>query len=227
MANGPRGGKLRKGVCADMYAEIHAQTTSHVMCPRISDNGQQGPFQHYRRARDQGRRGQRWARLTGQPRYLLDLASVEDNCQVLARGDARLRTVAIGQIRGSEGRSRYFDRDFHPLHDEARGRWLNIARARQQGKNLPPVVLVQVGDIFFVRDGHHRISVARALGQIDVEARVTVWQVAGPLPWDVQTEPSHTGLAGRLLGLGQILKRCCPQGLTGGVRSALGPAMGC
>jgi hypothetical protein len=51
------------------------------------------------------------------------------------------------------------------------------------------VALVQVGDIFFVRDGHHRISVARALGQIDVEARVTVWQVAGPVSWKAFEQP--------------------------------------
>ena len=52
--------------------------------------------------------------------------------------------MPISQVRGSEGRSRYFDRDFNPLYDQARGRWLNIARLRQQGKELPPVVLVQV-----------------------------------------------------------------------------------
>jgi hypothetical protein len=115
--------------------------------------------------------------------------------------------VPIRQIRGSEGRSRYFDCDFNPLYDEARGRWLNIARARQQGKNLPPVVLVQVGDIYFVRDGHHRISVARALGQLYIEARVTVWQVIGPLPWDAPEQPSRPGLAGWLLGMRHAFKR--------------------
>jgi hypothetical protein len=197
-----------------MYAEIHAQATSDLLCPRIVDQGQQGAYQLYRRARDQGRRGHRWSRLTGSQHHLLNLGSVEANCQVLTRGEAGLRTVAIEKIRGSEGRCRYFDRDFHPLHDEARGRWLNIARARQQGKDLPPVLLVQAGDIYFVRDGHHRISVARALGQTDIEARVTVWQVAGSLPWDAPEQTARPGLAGRL------------QRLTGKVHSALGMATG-
>jgi hypothetical protein len=227
MANGPRGGKLRKGVCADMYAEIHAQATSDRLCPWILDQGRQGAYQEYCRARDQGRRGQFWSRLTGRPRYLLDLATVEANCEILARGEAGLRTVAIDQIRGSEGRCRYFDRDFHPLHDEARGRWLSIARARQQGKNLPPVALVQVGDIYFVRDGHHRISVARALGQIDIEARVTVWQVAGPLPWDAPQQPPRPGLADWLWGMGHALKGRWLQGLAGAARSAFGSTTGC
>jgi hypothetical protein len=47
-------------------------------------------------------------------------------------------------------------------------------------------VLVQVGKVYFVRDGHHRISVARALGQLDIEAEVTIWQVSGPLPWETR-----------------------------------------
>jgi hypothetical protein len=210
-----------------MYAEIHTQTTSHSMCPRIPDQGQQGAFQRYRRAREQGRRGQFWSRLTGQPCYLHDLASVEANCQVLSRNDAGLRTVALDQIRGSEGRSRYFDRDFHPLHDEARGRWLNIARARQQGKHLPPVVLVQVGGIYFVRDGHHRISVARAMGQLELEAWVTVWEADGSLPWDASAQTPCPGLAERFLGLGQALKRRWLQGRDGITRSALGSATSC
>jgi hypothetical protein len=46
------------------------------------------------------------------------------------------------------------------------------------------VELVQVGDVYFVLDGHHRISVARALGQQDIEAKVMVWRVTGPLPWE-------------------------------------------
>jgi hypothetical protein len=46
------------------------------------------------------------------------------------------------------------------------------------------VELIQVGDLYFVRDGHHRISVARAWGQATIDAEVTVWEVVGPLPWE-------------------------------------------
>jgi hypothetical protein len=90
--------------------------------------------------------------------------------------------VPIRQICGSENRCGDFDRNFHPLHDHNKGRWLRIAQARQQGKSLPPVELVQVGDGYYVRDGHHRISVARALGQKSIEARVIVWQNKERLP---------------------------------------------
>jgi hypothetical protein len=49
---------------------------------------------------------------------------------------------------------------------------------------LPPVELIQVGDVYFVRDGHHRISVARMMGQDSIDAEVTVWETAGLLPWE-------------------------------------------
>lgn len=89
---------------------------------------------------------------------------------------AGTRTVSICRIRGSESRAGDFDCDFNPLHDHNRGHWLSVATARQRGKTLPPVALIQVGDLFFVRDGHHRISVARTLGQSAIEATVEVCQ---------------------------------------------------
>jgi hypothetical protein len=96
-------------------------------------------------------------------------------------------TVPIAQIGGSEGRAGDFDRDFNPLQDYTRERWLGIAAARERGKALPLVSLAQVGDIYFVKDGHHRISVARALGQKAIEAKVVEWQVEGSLPWETST----------------------------------------
>jgi hypothetical protein len=149
------------------------------------------PNSLYAQARQRARRGQIWSSLTGRTQVLLSLKQVRAACAVESESDGGVRTVPISQIRGSEGRSRYFDRDFNPLYDQARGRWLGIARARQQGKALPPVSLVQVGDAYFVQDGHHRISVARALGQTDLEARVTVWQVTVPVSWEEFEEPTY------------------------------------
>jgi hypothetical protein len=149
--------------------------------------------QLYSRARDRGQRAMLWAALTGRSRCLLALEEVRHGSHVSTTGqsllDAGTRLVPLAQIVGSEGRCGDFDCDFYPLHDHNRARWLRIAAARRRGTPLPPVDLVQVGDLYFVQDGHHRISVARALGQPDIEARVTVWQVAGPLPWETQTRP--------------------------------------
>jgi hypothetical protein len=120
--------------------------------------------------------------LTGRSRCLLSLVEIEATCTVHVHHSAGIQTVPLSQIWGSEGRSDDFDRDFNPLQDHNKERWLNIAAARRRGKVLPPVELVQVGDIYFVLDGHHRISVARAMGQRAIEASVMVWRVTGSLP---------------------------------------------
>jgi hypothetical protein len=88
----------------------------------------------------------------------------------------------IEQIRGSAARSADFDSLFYPSQGHSQKRWVSIAAARMMAFVLPPVELIQVGDSYFVRDGHYRISVARALGEEYIEAEVTVWQVSQPLP---------------------------------------------
>jgi hypothetical protein len=66
-----------------------------------------------------------------------------------------------------------FDRQFRPTSSQVRGRWERIAGMMRRGEPLPPISLFRVGDVHFVRDGHHRVSVARALGRPDLDALVT------------------------------------------------------
>jgi hypothetical protein len=143
----------------------------------------------YSKARRRGRRGQIWSLLTRRSRRLFNLDEINDACTVRPRRQPGIQTVSIDQIRGSEGRTRDFDCDFNPLQNHNQARWVRVASARQEGKSLPPVELIQVGDVYFVRDGHHRISVARALGQPDIEAEVMVWEVTKPLPWEQTATP--------------------------------------
>jgi hypothetical protein len=103
--------------------------------------------------------------------------------QVRDRHYAGIKCVNISQISGSMGRTGDFDHHFHPMSDRLRDRWVSVAIARCQDIALPAVSVVQVGDRYFVEDGHHRLSVACALGEIVIEAEVTVWDVSGPLPW--------------------------------------------
>jgi hypothetical protein len=84
-----------------------------------------------------------------------------------------LKIVPLDKIVGSEGRARDFDRAFFPRQIHTKERWLSIARAFYAQVPLPPVALVKVGDSYFVTDGHHRISVARAHGQDFVDAHIT------------------------------------------------------
>jgi hypothetical protein len=134
----------------------------------------------WRDARLHGQLKQAWSLLTGRSRRLLDLSTFRAADSLLGGHSIGIRTVAISKIRGSEGRSEDFDREFHPLRVHNQGRWLSVAGARQRGVALPPVDLIQIGDIYFVRDGHHRISVARAFGQDEIEANVTVWETSCP-----------------------------------------------
>ena len=123
--------------------------------------------------------------LLGHARRLLSLAALPSN-QVCGRHYGGIKCVSLNQICGSMNRTGDFDHHFHPLDDRLRDRWVSVAMAHSQDVPLPPVSLVQVGACYFVEDGHHRISVARAMGQTAIEAEVTVWDVRGPLPWERQ-----------------------------------------
>ncbi len=84
-----------------------------------------------------------------------------------------LQVVQIGAIVGTVDRERDFDRRFRPTSGRVRGRWERIATAMRRGEALPPVDLYRIGELYFVRDGHHRVSVAHALGREDIDAYVT------------------------------------------------------
>jgi len=86
-----------------------------------------------------------------------------------------LQIVPLASILGSEGRSHDFDRHFAPLHEHIRERWVGLATLRSAGQPLPPVELVQVGQSYYVIDGHHRISIARAFDDETIDAHVTRW----------------------------------------------------
>src|SRR5262245_32223510 len=139
-----------------------------------------------------GRLGQIWAKLRGQSRQLLDLNSVAATGTVGDRRAAGMQTVPIRQIRGSEGRCEDFDREFRPLKQHTEDRWVSVARAQLRGLGLPPVELIQLGAVYFVRDGHHRISAAAALGQQEIDAVVTVWQVTKPVQ-EAMAQPAAKG----------------------------------
>ncbi len=107
------------------------------------------------------------------PKRLLDLQSFKHPECAQNRHYVGIQSVPIERIQGSEGRLEDFDNAFHPLHERSRSRWLSVASVRLAGAALPPVELIQSGGIYFVRDGHHRISVAKALGEQYIDADVT------------------------------------------------------
>ncbi len=85
----------------------------------------------------------------------------------------RIYAVELGQIQGSINRCDDFERHFYPLHDRLQTRWVRVASMMLQGTALPPIDLVRVGAIYFVADGHHRVSVARMLNFASIDATIT------------------------------------------------------
>jgi hypothetical protein len=83
------------------------------------------------------------------------------------------QVVLLELIVGSVDRPRDFDRRFRPTSGRVRSRWEQIAAAVRRGEAMPPIDLLRIGEIYFVRDGHHRVSVAHALGWKDINANVT------------------------------------------------------
>lgn len=115
--------------------------------------------------------------------YLYDLNSLKLDLHVRGSFYAGIQVVRISSIIGSEGRAADFDANFHPLSEAARERWINMAIAHLSRLTLPPIQLIQIGDAYFVRDGHHRISVSRTFGQVAMDAEVITWKALPPFPW--------------------------------------------
>ncbi len=120
-----------------------------------------------------GKRSRTIRPFSRKPKRLLELQSFKHPECAQNRHYVGIQSVPIERIQGSEGRLEDFDNAFHPLHERSRSRWLSVASVRLAGAALPPVELIQSGGIYFVRDGHHRISVAKALGEQYIDADVT------------------------------------------------------
>jgi hypothetical protein len=95
--------------------------------------------------------------------------------------DLGLQVVPLDAIVGSVDRTVDFDRGFRPTSPRLRSRWERIAAAQRRGETMPPVSLFKIGDLYFVRDGHHRVSVAKSLGRPDIDAYVTEVETRVPL----------------------------------------------
>ncbi len=105
---------------------------------------------------------------------------VYDLRQVRRRGMDRpgtIREIPLDAISGTlePSRARLVDADVRPAA-AARERWQRVWLAQHRGDVLPPISVVPVGDGYAVRDGHHRVSVARARGAATIDATVEAFQ---------------------------------------------------
>lgn len=113
-----------------------------------------------------------WSLIQGQPNQLLSYDEIKEKLRVGGPIYRGVQTVPVKQIVGSLNRYHQFDRAFLPTQAETAERWQRVNRAFYNDISLPPVVLYKVGEVYFVVDGHHRVSVAREQGQIFIEAEV-------------------------------------------------------
>ena len=84
-----------------------------------------------------------------------------------------LQTIQLDTVAGTVDSRRDFDRKFRPTSNRVRERWERLDLAERRGVPLPPIDVYRVGDLHFVMDGHHRVSVAIATGRTTIEAYVT------------------------------------------------------
>jgi hypothetical protein len=146
---------------------------------------------HFRSFILQGKISRLKNRIAHRPSWLYDLNALKPCLSLRGSFYAGIQVVPVCSIIGSEGKTSDFDMGFHPIKETFRERWVGMALAYLSRLPLPPVQLIQVGDAYFVRDGHHRLSVSRAFGQTSVDAEVITWQGTPPFPW--QTEAIQNG----------------------------------
>ena len=133
-------------------------------------------------------------KLTGRPQTLVPFGPILARLRYQHGFNRGIREIPLKQIIGSLERANDFDRSFRPLHKKLRERWIKIWTLQNQG-GLEPILVHKVGNIYFVEDGHHRVSVARGSGLRTIEAEEIEYQVAFCFP----TTASLDELLGRLI----------------------------
>ena len=162
--------------------------TTNKLMSEISSRKIIDAQRHFTYARIQADLERVMARLTGKSPALLPYDEVRQ--QLLATGKSKqvLKDIPLDAIVGSVGRYTDFTRSFLPLRDSDKQRWARIEVAFDAPEGLPPIEVYQIGDVYFVIDGNHRVSVARQVGATHIEAYVTEVKTKVPLSPKIQPD---------------------------------------
>jgi hypothetical protein len=152
----------------------------------------QSDFSRARRSRLLAEIGRRLRREPDDVALMLPFEEVVEALGRTGQRELGLQTVPLDAIVGSVDRTVDFDRRLRPTSPRLRTRWERIAAAQRRGEALPPVSLYKIGDLYFVRDGHHRVSVAKSHGREDIDAYVV--EVSTRLKLDEGTHVSDLPL---------------------------------
>jgi nucleotide-binding universal stress UspA family protein len=129
--------------------------------------------QDFRRARKQAALAQLVARFTGRSDDLLAYHEVRDHIKTTGMVETGIQEIPLKAIVGSVGRYKDFTREFLPKKDSNEERWARVRASLIEMKGWPPIEVYQLGEVYFVKDGNHRVSVARQLGVDTITAYVT------------------------------------------------------
>lgn len=138
-------------------------------------------IQDFRRARRQADLQEIMARLRGRSTDLLSYEQVRQKLRAQNESTRGLQDIPLDAIIGSVGRYADFNRSFLPLRDGDEQRWARVKLAVEDLAGLPPIEVYQIGGAYFVKDGNHRVSVARRLGASHIQAYVTEVRSKVPL----------------------------------------------
>lgn len=121
--------------------------------------------------------------LRGKPAELLSFEDIKARLRLREESYRGLQEVPLDRIVGSVGRYRDFTSGFLPKNSKMQERWSRVYAQANSLEGMPPIELYKIDDVYFVRDGNHRVSVARQMGQKTIQAHVT------ELPTPIDLEP--------------------------------------
>lgn len=130
--------------------------------------------QDFHQARRQAAMEEMLARFTGKSTKLLSFNEVSQKLKSSNSVEKGVQEIPVEAIVGSCGRYEDFTRSFLPLRRSDQERWASVqAYVKQKGlANMPPIAVYQIGEIYFVSDGNHRVSIARRMGVTHIKASV-------------------------------------------------------
>ena len=143
-------------------------------------------LEDFQRARRRARLEMVASWLSGKSSEMLQYDEIRRNVSLTESAAVHLEDIPLSAIVGSVSREADFSRQLHPLNESDNIRWAKVKQAFESQEGLPPIEVFQVGEAYFILDGHHRASVARQMGASHIQAYVR--KVQSPVPLEPDDE---------------------------------------
>jgi hypothetical protein len=136
-------------------------------------------------------------KLTGRPLHLLAFREVQERLRLRLSRQLGVREISLDKIVGSVGKPDAFTPSFLPRYRRLKERWKRVYAGAHGTLGLPPIEVYKFGEVYFIKDGHHRVSVARHLGATTMTADVTEYILDTQQPERKQIEELVAAEQGR------------------------------